>query len=459
MSQYSLDDTIAAISTPLGEGGIGIVRLSGPDSREIPSALFMLAGDQSTDALRPRRLTLGHIADPTTGQLIDEVLVSYMPAPHTYTRQDIVEINCHGGIVSTRRVLELCLARGARLAGPGEFTLRAFVNGRIDLAQAEAILDVIRSRTDAGLQVAVSQLAGRLSSRVRAARDLLLQVQAHVVASIDFPEDEIPSIDVTNILEQVHTSLAGLLKVADRGMVYRQGVRTALIGRPNVGKSSLLNALLRTNRAIVTSIPGTTRDTVEETLNLQGIPIVLVDTAGLESDPRDPIEQMGIERSRAALQQADLVLAVLDGNAPLEPADHEMLDLLEEKSALIIVNKSDLDLVLDRRQLPSHLPQVVVSAETGEGLPLVEEAIIDMILGGDVSARDDVLVSNPRHKAALSIALESVSTALEGARAGTPVDFISIDLAEALDSLGEITGETADEELLDRIFAEFCIGK
>ena len=459
MTRYSLDDTVAAISTPLGEGGIGIVRLSGPESRHILQHIFQPAGDRGIDQIMPRTLTLGSVEEPASGQPVDEVLASYMPAPHTYTRQDVVEINCHGGIVPTRRVLELCLAQGARLASPGEFTLRAFINGRIDLSQAEAILDVIRARTDASLQVAVGQLAGGLSAEVRTARSLLLRVQAHIVAGIDFPEDEIPTVDVGANLEQVRCALDELLAGADRGIVYRQGVRIALIGRPNVGKSSLLNALLRTNRAIVTPIPGTTRDTVEETLNLQGIPVVLVDTAGLNSSPRDAIEQLGISRSRQALEQADLILVVLDGHVELQPADEDILALLGRKPCLIVVNKSDLPLVLDVQQLPTGLPHIVVSAQTGEGLMLAEETMLEMILGGDVQPRDDVLVSNPRHKAALSRALDCVRTAQEAHRAGVPADFISIDLAEALDLLGQITGETADEELLDRVFADFCIGK
>lgn len=459
MSRYSLDDTIAAISTPLGEAGIGIVRLSGPLSASIVSRIFVPAGARAAKPLVPRRLTLGHIVDPHSGQVIDEVLVSFMPAPHTYTRQDVAEINCHGGIVPTRRILELCLREGARLAGPGEFTLRAFVNGRIDLAQAEAILDVIRARTDAGLQVAIGQLAGRLSQRVRSIRETLLETQAHLVASIDFPEDEIPPVDVALALERALQSLAELLQEADRGIVYRQGVRTAIIGRPNVGKSSLLNALLRTDRAIVTPIPGTTRDTVEETLNLQGVPIVLVDTAGLEADTRDLIEQLGIERSRRALQLADLALMVLDGSMPLQPADFDIFALLGDKPTLLVINKIDLELRLAVDQLPPQYPRVLISAKTGEGLPQLEEAILDMVLGGHIRVADDLLVSNPRHKQALTHARECVSAALSAYRAGTPADFITIDLAEALDALGEITGETASEELIERIFSEFCIGK
>jgi tRNA modification GTPase len=456
---YSLDDTIAAISTPPGEGGIAIVRLSGPQAVAILQRLFAPARLRADQWLPPRRLLLGHIVEPTSRRPVDEVLVSFMPAPHTYTRQDVVEINSHGGIVAARRILELCLAAGARLAGPGEFTLRAFLNGRLDLTQAEAILDVVRARTDAGLRVAVGQLAGGLSRQVRALRQSLLLVQAHLVAGADFPEDEIPAVDVAGALRQARAVLAELLREADRGIIYRQGVRVAIIGRPNVGKSSLLNALLRADRAIVTPIPGTTRDTVEETLNLQGVPVVLVDTAGLDAEPRDVIERLGIERSRAALNQADLALVVLDGSQPLTPADADVLALAGEKPALLVINKSDLPMQLDLGALPAGGRRVAVSARTGAGLLDLEEAMLDMILGGQVMASDEVLVSNPRHKAALARADAAIEAAQQAYDAGVPADFLTIDLATALDALGEITGETASEELLDRIFSEFCIGK
>jgi tRNA modification GTPase len=456
VKSYIPDDTIVAVSTPPGEGGISIVRLSGPDSAAILGQLFAPAG---RGKLRPRRLTLGRIFDPRYGQPVDEVLVSFMPAPHTYTRQDVIEINSHGGAAPARRILELCLLHGARLAGPGEFTLRAFLNGRLDLAQAEAVLDVIRARTDASLRVAVGQLAGGLSRRIRSARHTLLGAQAHLVASIDFPNDEIPALDVAGALDEGQRVLAELLREADRGIIYRQGVRAAIIGRPNVGKSSLLNALLRVDRAIVTPIAGTTRDTVEETLNLQGIPVVLVDTAGLRASAPDPIEQLGIERSRAALQRADLALVVVDRSTPLEEADREVLGLLGRKPALLALNKADLPARLNMTELPAGRRCVAIAAATGEGLPQLEAALVEMILSGEVMASDDLLVSNPRHKAAIAGALESVEAARRGYAEGAPADLLSIDLAEALEMLGEITGETAGEELLDRIFGEFCIGK
>jgi len=457
---YSLDDTIAAISTPLGEGGIGIVRMSGERSAGILERIFKPASARGRDSLAPRRLTLGNIIDPNSSEIVEEALVSYMPAPHTYTRQDIVEINCHGGILPTRRILELCLHQGARLADPGEFTLRAFLNGRIDLAQAEAVLDIIRARTDAGLQLAVGQLSGALSQRVKDLRQTLLEAQAHLVASIDFPEDEIPPFDLPPALQRSRQTLADLLEDADRGIIHRQGIRTAIIGRPNVGKSSLLNALLRTNRAIVTPIPGTTRDTVEETLNLHGIPVVLIDTAGLDASPKDYVEQLGIERSHDAIRQADLILAVVDISQPLQPEEQDALKQLEGRSALLVLNKADLSHAFQPTDVPpASMPKVIISALTGEGLSDLENAMLDMVLGGTVRASDQLLVSNPRHKQLLQASLHSIGSALKAYEADLPADFISIDLAEAIDSLGLITGETADEDLLDRIFAEFCIGK
>ncbi|MGD8624523.1 MAG: tRNA uridine-5-carboxymethylaminomethyl(34) synthesis GTPase MnmE, partial [Anaerolineae bacterium] len=339
---YSLDDTIAAISTPTGEGGIGIVRLTGPQSAPILDRLFAPATGRPAGALAPRTLHYGRVVDPDTGQVVDEVLAAYMPAPRTYTRQDVVEINGHGGIVALRRILELCLRQGARPAERGEFTARAFLNGRLDLAQAEAVLDVVQAKTGVSLQAAVDQLAGHLSDRVRSVRARLLEALAFLEASLDFVEDELPDREIGPDLEAAGEALSRLLADADRGIIYRQGIRAAIVGRPNVGKSSLLNRLLRTSRAIVTDIPGTTRDTLEETLNLQGIPVILVDTAGIAAGTRDPIERLGIERSRAALAQADLALLVVDASCPPESADREIAALVAGKPAILVLNKIDL---------------------------------------------------------------------------------------------------------------------
>ncbi len=459
---YSLDDTIAAISTPIGEGGIGIVRMSGPEALAILQKVFVRGKGNSrptTCDLQTYHLHYGHIVDPETAGVIDEVLVSYMKAPRTYTRQDVAEINCHGGIAPLRRILELCLREGARLASPGEFTLRAFVNGRIDLAQAEAVLDIVRAKTEAGLRVAVGQLEGRLSDQVRALRRQLVDVLAYLEATIDFEEHEIPERDIAPDLEAARRQLEKLLAHADQGIIYRQGIRTAIVGKPNVGKSSLLNALLRTSRAIVTPIPGTTRDTLEETLNLQGIPLVLVDTAGIVADTEDVIERLGIERSRSALAQADLALLVVDGSEPLTDADRQIAGLAADKTAILVINKIDLPRVVGGFDLLPEAPRVEISALTGEGLEELEEAIVEVVFSGQVLAADEPLVSSPRHKNILKRALDHVVSAGETHVRGMPADFVAIDLTSAVNALGEITGETVTEDLLEVIFSEFCVGK
>ncbi len=462
MGRFSLDDTIAAIATPTGEGGIGIVKISGPQAPAILSRLFEPAGGRhGRVAALPRRLTWGRIRDPRTGRLVDEVLAVLMPAPHSYTREDVVEIQSHGGIVAVRHILELALWAGARAAGPGEMTLRAFLNGRLDLAQAEAVLDVVTARTDAALRVAVDQLGGHLSARVRPVRARLVGVLAYLEASIDFVEDEIPPQDIGPSLSHVAAGLVELLATAERGMIYRQGVRAAIVGRPNVGKSSLLNALLRGERAIVTPIPGTTRDTLEETLNLSGVPLILVDTAGIRLHAENEVEQLGIERSRAALQRADLALFVVDGSQPLEALDHAVARLVDTKPALVTINKCDIpgEGAVASGDLLPDAPHRRISALTGQGLAELEQAILELLLGGQVNASDTPLVSNPRHKAALSRALDHVRAALDGEQDAVSADLLAIDVRDAVDALGEITGETAGEDLLEAIFSQFCVGK
>jgi tRNA modification GTPase len=457
---YSLDDTIAAISTPIGEGGIGIVRMTGPEAASILQQLFVPASGPAPLRVEPRSLRYGHIAEPATGEWVDEVLAVYMPAPQTYTRQDVVEINGHGGIVALRRILALCLRLGARLAEAGEFTARAFLNGRLDLAQAEAVLDVVRAKTEVSLQAAVGQLAGRLSDEVRSVRATLVNALAHVEASIDFPEDEIPERDVGSDLEQARAALSRLLADADRGIVYRQGVRTAIVGRPNVGKSSLLNRLLRTNRAIVTDVPGTTRDTLEEVLNLQGVPLVLVDTAGISQQTDDLVERLGVERSRAALVQADLALLVVDASQPLTDADRAIAALVDGKPAIVVLNKTDLVETIPPARRPGiDAPSVPVSALTGEGLDTLEEAIVETVFSGQATASEAPMVTSPRHKEALHRALDHVHAAHDAHRAGQLADLLAIDLTAAVNALGEITGQTAGEDLVETIFSSFCVGK
>jgi tRNA modification GTPase len=452
---YTPEDTIAAVSTPVGSGGIGIVRLSGPDALPILRRIFY----PDHQPFAPRMLTYGHIIDPDDRQVIDEVLAVYMPAPRTYTRQDVVEINCHGGPAPLRRVLDLCLQEGARLAGPGEFTLRAFLNGRIDLAQAEAVADLVEAKTAAGLRMAVEQLNGRLSNQVRAVRTRLLNALSWLEASLDFAEDEIPPYRIEEDLDATSNMLDALLAEADRGIVYRQGVRAAIVGKPNVGKSSLLNALLRTDRAIVTHIPGTTRDTLEETLNLDGIPLVLVDTAGIRTEAQDVVEGLGIERSRTALAQADLALLVVDGSMPLTTQDDEIAALIGDKPAIVAINKTDLQVVTQVGDLLPLAPCIEISALTGAGIDALEKTIESVILAGQVTASDATLVGNTRHRDVLRRAGERVAAAIAAHQAGIPADLISIDLVEAVDALGEITGETVSDTLLETIFGRFCIGK
>jgi tRNA modification GTPase len=459
---YSLDDTIAAISTPIGEGGIGIVRLSGPQAADILAQIW--ARPAGRPAPEPRKLHYGHIVDPATGETVDEVLAAFMPAPQTFTRQDVVEINGHGGIVALRHILALCLRAGARLAEPGEFTARAFLNGRLDLAQAEAVLDVVRARTETSLRAAVGQLSGRLSDQVQMLRAVLVEALAYLEASIDFAEDEIPEREIGSDLVQADAGLRRLLADAGRGIIYRQGVRAAIVGRPNVGKSSLLNRLLRASRAIVTDIPGTTRDTLEETLNLQGIPVVLVDTAGITAATADPVEQIGVERSREALSRADLALLVVDASQPLTEADHSIAALIGSRPAILVRNK--IDLLAGSQGYPApartgHLPRraVDISALTGEGLEALEQALVDMVLSGQAVASEAPLVTSPRHKEALHRALDHVQAAQEARQSGLTADLIAIDLAAAVNALGEITGQTASEDLLETIFRNFCLGK
>ena len=463
----SLDDTIVAISTPIGAGGIGIVRMTGPDSARILHQLFVPGPGAASLPPQARTLHYGYVADPDEGEIVDEVLAAYMPAPGTYTRQDVVEINGHGGIVALRRILGLCLRQGARLAEAGEFTARAFLNGRLDLAQAEAVLDIVQAKTEVSLQSAIGQLAGRLSDQVRPVRASLVQALAHLEASIDFEEDEIPERDIGYDLEQARAALQQLLADADRGIIYRQGIRAAIVGRPNVGKSSLLNRLLRTSRAIVTDIPGTTRDTLEETLNLQGVPVILVDTAGIAERTEDPIERLGIERSRSALAQADLALLVVDASQPLGDADQAIAALVQDKPAIVVANK--VDLLAATPGMASQTPTfespisgaacVLISALTGQGLEALEEAIVEMVLSGQVAASDAPVVTSPRHKEALSRALDHVDAARAAQQGGELVDLISIDVSAAVHALGEITGQTASEDLIETIFSTFCIGK
>ncbi|HEY7019769.1 MAG TPA: tRNA uridine-5-carboxymethylaminomethyl(34) synthesis GTPase MnmE [Ktedonobacterales bacterium] len=470
-------ETIAAIATPPGVGGVGIVRVSGPDAFAIGKRLFRPASGSAEEPVS-HLLTYGAVVDPATDEPLDDVLVAYFRAPHSYTGEDTVEINAHGGPLVLQRILTATLTLGARSARPGEMTLRAFLNGRIDLAQAEAVLALINAETDAGRRLAYRQLRGEVSARVQSAREAAMNALARIEAHIDFPDEEVPPPNPTELARFITSAQATvdeLLAGSARGRVLAQGARVAILGRPNVGKSSLLNALLGDERAIVTPIAGTTRDTVEERAILGGVAVHLVDTAGL-TETDDPIERIGVERSRSAAREADLLLLVIDSSAGVTRADRGVAeelrvlraedaagskDSLDATSVIVVANKADLPLALragDAEDLWPGASVVSVSCVTHDGLEALAETVGRLALGGALHPADAV-VSSARHQDALRRAGEHLGAARQTLGDGLPLDFVSIDLRAALAALGEITGETATDDLLDRIFAEFCIGK
>lgn len=451
-------DTIAAISTPVGEGGIGIVRISGPASLPIAESIFKA---KSNGGLKSHRFSYGAVVTPENGDLVDEAMVVYMKAPNSYTREDVVEIQCHGGTLVVSRILGLVISEGARLAEPGEFTKRAFLNGRIDLVQAEAVMDVISSRTDASLALAQHQREGLLSKRIATVKDGIVYALAYVEALIDFPEDDVDVAVETDVLGKVEPALAeldDLIEGFDEGRVLRDGVSVVIAGKPNVGKSSLLNTLLKEKRAIVTSVPGTTRDLIEEVVNINGLPVKLLDTAGIrESD--DQVEQEGVRLSLDRIPKADLVLFVVDGSAPFDEDDATILGAIGSKSCIVVQNKSDLSTVA---VLPSccSAPVVAISTHTGSGVPSLRDAITNAFMHGHaVDSREYVAVSKARHRDSLLKARTSLRSFVGNLEAGMNLEVLPIDLRDALDAVGEVTGETTADDILDRIFSSFCIGK
>lgn len=467
------DDTIAAIATPLGEGGLAIIRLSGPAALRVADQVFVPAGRRAPRPSQAASHTLhyGHVVRGTIR--VDEVLCAVMRAPRMFTREDVVEITCHGGVLASKAVLETVLANGARLAHPGEFTQRAFLNGRIDLAQAEAVADLIQARTELALSAANEQLAGKLSQRIRQLRDDLMQTLAHIEAHLDFPEEDIAPHTRTQLAGRVAGAMAWvaeLLRTAPEGRILRRGIRAAIIGRPNAGKSSLLNQLLGHERAIVSPVPGTTRDTIEETASVRGIPVVFIDTAGLR-EVRDDIEGEGVRRSREALARAELILHVLDGSEPLHSTDTQLLTEFAGKSRILVCNKCDLpaQLVLPEaiRERPAPpaatghglAPCVRISSKTGAGLELLKDAIEAAIWSGRVPAGMAQVTINARHQDALKRAQESLQLAREAIQAETSLEFVALDLRQGINAIGEIVGQTTTEDLLTTIFSQFCIGK
>ncbi len=456
-------DTITSISTPIGEGAIGIVRLSGLDAVEIADKLYK--GRKQLKDVPTHTINYGHIIDPETQEVVEEVMVSVLRAPRTFTREDIVEINCHGGILTINRVLELTMTYGARMAEPGEYTKRAFLNGRIDLSQAEAVMDFIRSKTDRASKVAMNQIEGRLSDLIKKQRQSILEVLAQVEVNIDYPEyDDVEEATSELLLEraqEIKNEIQKLLDTGVQGKIMREGLSTVIVGKPNVGKSSMLNNLIQDNKAIVTEVAGTTRDVLEEYVNVRGVPLRLVDTAGIR-ETEDIVERIGVERSRKALSEADLILFVLNNNEPLTEEDRKLYEVVKTSDAIVIINKTDLTPRLDRDEVKAmvgSMPVIETSMLEQQGIDELEIQIRDLFFGGEVQSQDMTYVSNSRHISLLKQAKKTIQDAIDAAEMGIPMDMIQIDLTRTWELLGEIIGESASEELIDQLFSQFCLGK
>ena len=458
-----MEDTISAIATALGEGAVGIVRISGPNSLAMAEQMFFTKDGNTLSMYESRRMVYGHVEDET-GNTVDEALCVFMPGPHSYTGEDVVEIQCHGGIQSLKTILGLTFAKGARPAEPGEFTKRAFLNGRMDLAQAEAVMDIINARSNEALKLAIRQQKGQLSTEIKQIRDALKDVVVHLEAVIDYPEEDIEDVTFDEVKNCIITGLASvnnLLSRAHTGKIMREGLLTAIVGRPNVGKSSLLNCLLREERAIVSEIPGTTRDIIQEQMLIEGIPLVLADTAGIRKTD-DFVESIGVEKTKEILAASELAVVVLDGSEPLRIEDKEILSSIEGREHVIIVNKVDLPCLLDLEALKAKFgPRNVLtlSVKSTKGVDAFVQWLKNFVYGAGGTVEKGAFVQNVRHEKLLITTRESLNDALIAAEKHIPYDCIVIDLRNAIDQLGAITGETVQDEIINEIFARFCLGK
>lgn len=457
-----ISDTIAAISTAVGEAGIAVIRVSGPQSIGEVDQLFR--GKQKLVNADSHTVHYGYIIDPDSGEKMEEVLVTIMRAPRSFTTEDVVEISSHGGVVSVRRLMELLLQQQIRIAEPGEFTKRAFLNGRIDLSQAEGVIDLIRSKSDKAFSVALRQVEGKLSRQIKPLQQILIEMVAHIEVNIDYPEHDVESVTSDFIKQKSMEVIGGideLLRTANEGKILREGITTAIVGRPNVGKSSLLNTLAQDNRAIVTDIPGTTRDVIEEFVTINNIPLKLLDTAGIR-ETIDVVEKIGVERSRTAVSEADLILLVLNHNEALHEDEIQLLEQLKDRQVIIIVNKMDLYRQLDLVKLEEYFPKesiVTMSVKDQKGIDKLEEAISTLFFGGKLESADLTYVSNVRHIALLKQAKRSLQDAYQASDDMIPIDLIQIDVRLAWEQLGEIIGDSAPDSLIDQIFSQFCLGK
>jgi len=460
MIKYDTNDTIAAISTPIGQSGIGIVRISGEDALAVADKIFVSKDGKKSSSFKTHTTHYGWIVEKK--EIIDEVILTIMRAPKSYTKEDIVEINCHGGVVALRRVLDLVLENGCRLAEPGEFTKRAFLNGRIDLAQAEAVLDIIRAKTDSALKIGTEQLKGALSFQINQIRDISLDTLSVLEANIDFPEEEISSVDLKEISQKlcrINNILKEILESSKHGRVLREGILIAICGKPNVGKSSLLNALLKQERSIVTSIPGTTRDTIEEIIDIRGIPLRIVDTAGI-IEPQDLIEKKAVERSKRYINLADLAILLFDGSKRLTKEDEVLIRKLKKKTVVAIINKIDLKQKIEKDEILRRFKYVIcICAKKVQNINLLEDTLANLVYNGKVKSTESILVSNLRHIEALCGAQKLIAQAINSLDNKLSPEFIAQDIKEALGHFDDILGKGFSEDLLDEIFSEFCIGK
>ena len=459
-----LYDTIAAISTPMASAGIGIIRISGSNAFRILETIFQGKSNFSIDKVQSHTIHYGHIIDPIHQQVLDEVLVSIMVAPNTYTKENVVEINTHGGLMVMQTILSLVLKNGARLAEPGEFTKRAFLNGRLDLSQAEAVMDIIHSKTEIALQESVKQLNGSVKKQIEAYKTEILTLIAHIEASIDYPEYDIDELNFQRVKEQCNRIIEKMEKLIvsyDNGKIIREGIKTAIVGKPNVGKSSILNALLKEQRAIVTEIAGTTRDTLEEYMNVHGIPLKLIDTAGIRYT-EDLVEKIGVSKSKDLIGDADLILFVINGSEPLTKEDHEIIDMVKEKKVIVLLNKSDLELRISKVELSKQMEKSIIietSALQQTGLTELEDTIKNEFMGGRIYHNDETMIHNIRHKNSLIQSKESIQKVIESIDVGMPEDCWAIDIRDAYDRLSEITGDLVNDDVISQIFSQFCLGK
>ncbi|ARC83319.1 tRNA modification GTPase TrmE [Clostridium argentinense CDC 2741] len=454
-------DTIAAVATTVGEGGVSIIRVSGDKSLKIVSSIFEGKNKRELDDIKSYTMRYGHIVDKDKNH-IDEVIVSYMKGPRSFTAEDVVEINCHGGVIATNRVMQEVLKAGARMAEPGEFSKRAFLNGRIDLSQAEAIIDIINAKTELSMKSALMQSEGGISKEIEILRNDLLSTIAHIEATVDYPEDDLEEVtaDMAVLkLNEVLLTINNLLDTADEGKILREGLNTVIVGKPNVGKSSLLNALTKENRAIVTDIPGTTRDVIEEYINISGVPIKIIDTAGIR-ETEDLVEKIGVEKSKEKINEADLIVLILDNSRAIEEEDKEIIEYIKDKKYIVLLNKIDLDGKINKDDLIGLNSDYIfnVSIKTGENIEKIKECIKELFFKGEI-ATNDIIITNTRHKEALFRAKENIESSIDALKNTFAIDLASIDIRNAWTILGQITGNTLEENIIDKIFSEFCLGK